>query len=58
MARKPICHQALHKSFTNKDLERIGIDLTALRREPALARFLDWIAAKPPDFHAPTRRRR
>ena len=31
--------------------------LDALRARPELATFLRWIATKPPDFHAPTRRR-
>ena len=52
----PICHRTLHKSFTNKQLERL--DLAGLRAAPELAPFLAWIAGKEPDFHAPTRRRR
>lgn len=52
----PICHRTLHKSFTNKELERL--DLAALRSSPELAAFLAWIANKDPDFHAPTRSRR
>jgi len=54
----PICHRTLHKTFDNKTLERIGGDVLALRCQPELARFLAWIANKPPDFHAPTFRRR
>lgn len=53
----PICHRTLHKSFTNKELERIGDDVAALREQPQVARFLAWVARKPPDFHAPTRRK-
>ena len=53
----PICHKAIHNSFTNAQLARLE------GREPliahdALARFLAWIADKPPDFNAPTRKRR
>ena len=54
----PICHRALHATFSNKELEKTGDDPAALAGHPELARFLSWIAAKPPDFHAPTRRRR
>ena len=54
----PICHRTLHASLTNKELGVIGDDVEALRRHDAIARFLRWIASKPPDFHAPTRRAR
>ncbi|HEY8591869.1 MAG TPA: HNH endonuclease [Sphingomicrobium sp.] len=52
----PICHRTLHKSFTNKELAVLPVD--ELRAKPELAAFLRWIASKPPDFHAPTHRRR
>ncbi|WP_376741939.1 hypothetical protein [Sphingomicrobium aestuariivivum] len=54
----PICHRALHASLDNKALAAIGDDAPALRARPDLAPFLDWIAGKDPDFHAPTRRAR
>jgi hypothetical protein len=50
----PICHRTIHAHFTNAQLARIGDDRDRLAREPAVARFLEWIADKPPDFHAPT----
>ncbi|MFV4725660.1 hypothetical protein ACNJUL_21180, partial [Mycobacterium tuberculosis] len=53
-ALHPICHRAIHASFSNRQLERLPDQPESLRREPALARFLAWIAGKPPDFHAPT----
>lgn len=56
MAVHPICHRTLHRSFSNKELERL--DLAALRTAPEIARFIEWIANKEPDFHAPTHRRR
>ncbi len=54
----PICHRAIHANLTNGALMRMGADLDALRAEPAIAAFLRWAANKPPDFHAPTRRKR
>ena len=54
----PICHRTLHKALTNKELEKIGGDVGALRADPDIARFLAWSANKDPNFHAPTRRRR
>lgn len=54
----PICHRTIHATLTNAELARAFTDTGALRAQPAMARFLAWIADKPPDFHAPTRRRR
>lgn len=54
----PICHRTLHATFTNAELARIGQDRTRLHEAPALAKFLAWIAKKPPDFHARTVRRK
>ncbi|MEZ5744142.1 MAG: HNH endonuclease [Sphingomonadaceae bacterium] len=52
----PICHRTIHANFTNAQLSRMGGEREALLRNEALARFLDWIASKHPDFHAPTRK--
>jgi hypothetical protein len=54
----PICHRTIHATLGNADLARRYADAAALRAQPDIARFLAWIAEKPPDFHAPTRRRR
>ncbi|WP_244631287.1 hypothetical protein [Aureimonas sp. ME7] len=54
----PICHRAIHASFTNTDLERHAEAGLSLASHPDLGPFLRWIAGKPPDFHAPTRRAR
>jgi hypothetical protein len=51
----PICHRAIHANFTNAELARLPPDPIALAINPVMARFLSWIAGKPPDFHAPTR---
>jgi hypothetical protein len=50
----PICHRAIHAAFGNAELAATGGDMAAIA--PRLAGFLRWIARKPPDFHAPTRR--
>ena len=52
----PICHRAIHAALTNAELARQGGDMAALAAHPALAAFMRWVADKPPDFHAPTRR--
>ena len=54
MAIHPICHRMLHKVFGNAELARLSAHPGRLREDPAIARFLAWIANKPPDFHAPT----
>lgn len=51
----PICHRTIHRHFTNAQLARLSAGPDALREQPDIARFVDWIAGKPPDFHAPTR---
>ena len=54
----PICHRTLHAIFSTGELGRFGADKARLAEHPDLARFLTWIAGRPPDFHAPTRRKR
>jgi len=54
----PICHATLHANLSNRALADIGWNVERLRCQPDIATFLRWIAGKPPDFHAPTRRPR
>ena len=54
----PICHRTIHANFTNAELARFGDDRGRLLQNEAVANFVQWIADKPPDFHAPTRRSR
>ncbi|OAN66453.1 HNH endonuclease [Sphingomonas sp. TDK1] len=54
----PICHRAIHASASNTALARLYPTLDRLREREDIRRFLAWIADKPADFHAPTRRRR
>ncbi|MBV8685694.1 MAG: HNH endonuclease [Alphaproteobacteria bacterium] len=52
----PICHRTIHRTLSNKALERDYAAPEALRGHPEIARFISWIAGKDPDFHAPTRK--
>ena len=52
----PICHRTIHAHFTNAELARMDGDRAPLLANPDIAKFLRWIADKPPDFHAPTRK--
>ena len=54
----PICHRTIHASFSNVELARLDAEGRAPAEEPELKPFLAWIAGKPPDFHAPTRRKK
>ena len=54
----PICHRAIHAHVSNGELARTYADLQQLREREDMRRFLRWIANKPADFHAPTRRAR
>lgn len=51
----PICHRTIHAHFTNAQLSRMGEDVATVREHAEVAKFLKWIAGKPPNFHAPTR---
>ncbi|WP_404480942.1 HNH endonuclease [Novosphingobium sp. BL-52-GroH] len=53
----PICHRTIHAALTNAQLAKLGPDVAALLAVEDVARFVRWVAAKPPDFHAPTRKR-
>ncbi|ATE65564.1 HNH endonuclease [Rhizorhabdus dicambivorans] len=54
VAVHPICHRTIHAHLDNAQLARLPTGPHALRDRPDIARFLAWVADKPPDFHAPT----
>lgn len=58
VAVHPICHRTIHANFTNAQLQKLGPDRAELLGHPAIARFVDWVSDKPPDFHARTAPRR
>lgn len=47
-----ICQQTLIAHFTTSQLQRFGMDVEALLAEPAIRKFVDWVANKDPDFTA------
>ncbi len=49
----PVCQQTLIANFTNSELQRYGMDVTGLLDNPAVRKFVDWVANKDPDFTAP-----
>jgi hypothetical protein len=50
----PICQQTLIANFTNSELQRYGMDVEGLLANPAVRKFVDWVANKDPDFNAST----
>ena len=48
----PICQQTVTANFTNAELERHGMNVEGLLAEPAVRKFVDWVAKKEPDFTA------
>jgi hypothetical protein len=50
----PICQQTIMANFTNSELQRHGMDVEGLLANPAIRKFVDWVAKKDPDFTATT----
>lgn len=51
----PICHRKIHSTLTERELAVLYPTPERLRDHPDIARFLKWIAKKPPDFFKRTR---
>jgi hypothetical protein len=49
-----ICRDAIHAALTEAELARSYRNIEALRAHPRLARFVAWVARRPPGFHAQT----
>ncbi|GGD19998.1 HNH endonuclease [Sinisalibacter lacisalsi] len=45
-----ICHKEIHASLSEADLAQSYNTIAALRTHPRLARFIRWVAKRPPDF--------
>ena len=54
----PFCHRTIHAFVSNRDLGTAFATMDLLREREDIRRYLRWIADKPPDFRAPTGRRR
>lgn len=49
-----ICHTAIHAALSEAELARRWSDIATLRTHPRIARFVEWVQGRPPDFHART----
>ena len=47
-----ICHREIHASLTEAELARDYNTVEALRRHPRLAKFIAWVAKRPPGFRS------
>jgi hypothetical protein len=54
-----ICHREIHASLSEAELARDYATVEALRGHPRLAKFIAWVAMRPPGFRSkvPGRRR-
>ena len=49
-----ICHHQIHSVLTEAELARDFSTIEALRAHPKLARFIAWVASKPPGLKVRT----
>lgn len=49
-----ICHRQIHALFTETELARHYNNVEALLSHPEMARFVEWVKAKPDDFYERT----
>jgi len=48
--RHRICHKENHATLREADLARDDNTIAALRSHPRIARFIAWVARRPPGF--------
>lgn len=53
-----ICHNEIHAALGEAELARDYNTIEALRGHPRLAKFIAWVARRPPEFHSRTPGRR
>ena len=53
-----LCHKEIHATLTEAELARDFASIEALRAHPRLAKFIGWVARRPPGFHSKTPGRR
>lgn len=46
-----ICHNMLHRTWTNKELENEYSDPEKIKAEPVMEKFIAWVAKKDPLFY-------
>lgn len=49
-----ICHSEIHATLSETELARHYATIAALRAHPRLAKFIAWVAKRPPEFRSKT----
>ena len=49
-----ICHNEIHATLSERELARDYATIEALRSHPRLAKFIEWVGKRPPEFHSKT----
>jgi hypothetical protein len=49
-----ICHSEIHASLSEAELAREFNTIEALKQHPRLAKFIAWVAKRPPEFRSRT----
>lgn len=47
-----ICHKEIHAALTEAEMARDYATVEALRAHPRIARFVAWVARRPPGFRS------
>ncbi|MBF9032934.1 HNH endonuclease [Rhodobacterales bacterium HKCCE2091] len=47
-----VCHSEIHATLTETELARDYATVEALRSHPRLAKFIAWVAKRPPGFRS------
>lgn len=50
------CHKEIHASMSDVELARSYSSIEALRTHPRLAKYIRWVAKRPPEFLSRTRK--
>ncbi|MEM6703179.1 MAG: HNH endonuclease [Acidobacteriota bacterium] len=53
-----ICHGKIHSVLTEAELARSYATIEALRGHPEIARFVRWVAKRPPGYRSSNRKPR
>jgi hypothetical protein len=50
----PICHRKIHTTLADREIREAYPTIAALKAHPEIAKFITWVARKPPDFYRRT----
>jgi len=50
-----ICHRKIHATLTNRELKLNYFTIEKLQQHPEIAKFIQWVSTKPPEFYERSR---